>query len=69
MERTGIPPQIVRWLLRKGHALTLLLLILLLAGAFLTLSKPDLALWHHKAPKEEFRLKIKNCSYQKPISV
>jgi alpha-beta hydrolase superfamily lysophospholipase len=53
----------LRWILRKWLFLIIFVLALLLSGAFLSLRKPDLASWHHKVPKGEFRAQDYSSDY------
>jgi alpha-beta hydrolase superfamily lysophospholipase len=45
------------WLFKRWLLLTIIVMLLLLVGAFLSLRQPDLELWHHEAPQGEFRAK------------
>jgi len=45
------------WLFKRWLLLTIIVMLLLLVGAFLSLRQPDLGLWHHQAPQGEFRAK------------
>jgi hypothetical protein len=45
------------WLFKRWLLLTIVVMLLLLVGAFLSLRQPDLEPWHHEAPQGEFRAK------------
>ena len=46
----------VRWLVKKLITAKVLILLLLLLGAFLSIRKAALAPWHHEGPREEFHI-------------